>query len=171
MTNTNLTDLLQRVAGLDTRPPRSEACDAIRTLEEALVEALHGETLRGLPNLGTGRSPMIGANLRGNHDGRVAFPRDGQEMGTPTVILRSNGRLAVAWTARMAGTTAPLFDFVYRAAEDDDLRVEDLPSFLALLPKVLTDHLSRVERTQTSFVELRDLAHRVLDLVPAKKGA
>lgn len=170
MTST-LSTLLARVADIDTRPPRVEAIDAIRTIEQTLVEALRGETLRGLPNLGTGTTPFHGANVRaGAYDTKVSFPRDGQDMGTPTLIIRSDGRLAVAWTLRQASPrgVVPLFEFTYRGAEDDDLRVEDLGALLTVLPKVLTDHLAKVEKTQSTYEAVKDLAHRVLDLVPRR---
>jgi hypothetical protein len=169
-TPNDLNTLLNRVASITAKPPREEAILAIRTLEATLVAALDGETLRDLPNLGTGMSPFAGANVRGGRtEARIAFPRDGQDMGTPSLVLRPDGRLAVAWTIRNA-ERGNVFDFTHRGADDDDLRVEDLGALLVLLPKVLTNHLAKAEKLQTSFGQIRDLAHRVLDLLPRRAG-
>lgn len=166
--NSTLTDLLTRVAGANTPPPRTEAIDAIRTLEATLVEALHGQTLRGLPNLGTGRSPLAGANVR-SPTRRILFPRDGYDEGLPALVLHSTGQLMLAWTVRQAWQTSdepPTFEFVHRAVEDAELRVEDLQALLTILPTVLTQHLAVAERAGAGWAEISALAHRVLDLVP-----
>lgn len=178
MSATKLTALLQRVAEIDTRPPRAEAIGAIRTIEEALVEALHGDALRGLPNLGTGMTQFLGVNLRaGAYNTRIPFPRDGEDMGTQTLVLRPDGKLAIAWTIRQPGSSPRIqdggvliFEFTWRGADDEDLRVEDLGAFLARLPQVLSDHLTKVEKTQATFAEIKDLAHRVVELVSTRRA-
>ncbi|HEX7095665.1 MAG TPA: hypothetical protein VF183_07265 [Acidimicrobiales bacterium] len=160
----SIDSLLARVRLADSRPPRREAIAAIRALERAVIDALAGQTLRGLPNLGTGSSPFLGANVRGaTYTQRVPFPGDAQIEGNPVLVLRPDARLAMAWTVRSA--TTGRFDFVHHGAEDDNLLVEDLTALVTLLPKVLTEHLVKAERTQAGWAATRTLAHRVLDLV------
>lgn len=170
MTSPTLEDLIDEVAAKATTPPHDAAVQAIRAIERRLVAALGGTTLRGLPNLGTSLTTLRGANVRTRTpEVRVSFPNDGQAEGPPALILGPNGQLAIAWTVRSSTGVGVPFQFTYRGAEDSDLRAEDLPALLTLLPKVLTNHLTRSEQSQVSWRELNALAHRVLDLL-GKEG-
>jgi hypothetical protein len=167
MTNPSIDSLLARVAASSSAPPHREAIDAIRTVEQRLLDALGGATLRGMPNLGTSRTTLRAVNVRtANPAQRVAFPGDGQVEGPTALVLLPRGALAVAWFARSTTSTGASFDLLHRGADDGDLQAEDLPLLLQRLPAVLSHHLARAEQSQASWRELSALAHRVLDLVP-----
>lgn len=147
-------------------PPRREVLDAIRTLEATLQEALAtSRNLRGLPNLGTSRTPFYAANLRAASTAtKLVFPQAGEPQGPEALVLTPQGTLAVAWAARPT-TNDALFVMLWRGADDADLLIEDLERFVTRLPEVLANHLARIDRTEATWAAARDLAHRVLDLV------
>lgn len=170
-----LCDLLMQVASVRTAPPRDEVVTAIRTLESRLHATLAGYPLRSLPNLATKATPLYGANVRAHaYNDAIAFPATNRDVGPEVLVLRPDGKLALAWAHRSALTSPEdrlRFAFTWRGAHDDDIQVEDLPRVLRVLPVVLSNHLAAVERTSASWDALRDLAHRVLDLIPRKEAS
>lgn len=125
---------------------RGAAVMAIRKLELTLVDALAGETLKGLPDLG-GRT--YGARVRGKHDGQLVG-------GHVALVIRPDGTLGL-----MDGGS------VDRNVEDGELMVEDVEDLAAKVEIVLRGHLVAAERGAVRYKRLQWLAVRLHDLLEA----
>jgi hypothetical protein len=110
---------------------RPECIAAVRSLEKALVEALDGEKLRGLPILydddGGEFGRIYGARVRGKKI-------EGTLTDRPILVLREDGRL---WM-RGIGYASP--------AGDEDLLMEDVEDFPRAIEEVLRRHLAVVDQ-------------------------
>lgn len=125
---------------------------AIRALEKALVDALDGEVLRGLPNLGAGSGGVVfyAARVRG---GRASEPLPTYAPTKRVLVLRKDGRLAIARRVDLPGS---------ELARDEELLAEDLAAFCALLLAVLKRHLDVSAATEDRYRSLTSAAARVL---------
>jgi hypothetical protein len=173
-------NLLEDLAALSDRAAsaremaREDALTAIRHVEKALLEALGGEPLRGLVNLGLNTTPWYGARVRGSGasvDGKFTWP------ATPGardyLCLAVTGELV---TARCV--TSPLrasdpaggrgggyFLLVEKVeaspVDNDDLVAEDLPGLLQTLRVVIPRHLEKAKATEASYLKISALAEKI----------
>jgi len=152
----NVEDLLREVAAHDgvacARGVREEAVRAIRLLEAKLVQALDGETLRGLPVLTEGR--FYGANVRAT--GRYGIATWLSKDGNDSLVLLKTGGLAMAWRDETAILGAGL-----RMADESDLWAGDLERVSGVVEEVLRTHLARGVATRGRDSHVRLLATRL----------
>lgn len=155
--NDAVESLLREVAAHDglaaERLAREQAVSAIRMLERRLVEALAGESLRGMVSLVPG-GRFSAANVRaeGEHGIDTWLPRDGNEV---LVVLRT-GELA------MAGQDATaVLGAVWRKVEDRELRAQDLEIVTEAIELVLRQHLEKVRGSGTRDSRVHVLATRL----------
>lgn len=141
---------------------RSAAVEAIRSLEQRLVEALGGESLRGLPNLAP-RGPEFYAarvNAFSRHGSGGHLPKDGRSV----LVLGRDGRLLVAsWNVENFVRRG---DFVEaRPVRDDELIAEDAEAFSRLVTEVLEKHIALAERRTEALVRAEDLAQKIIGAI------
>lgn len=126
---------------------RPACVEAVRAVEKALVEALAGERLKGLPVLaGTEDNRFYAARIRGTITKRL-YER-------PAMVVCSDGRFAVASAAGESGWET-------REVDDAELLAEDAESVPRAIVQVLGWHLERVARSAARYEELSRLAERL----------
>jgi hypothetical protein len=130
---------------------REAAVSAIRAVEGALVEALQGEHLRGLPNLGTSDRRFYGLRVRSSDENA------GEQLFSERVlVLTKEGRLALAhWV--LDGMSLDVKD-----ARDEDLLAEDLEHVLRTTARAAAAHGIAIGRTTDRFLRIASAAARVL---------
>ena len=126
----------------DARP---KCIAAIRSLESALVEALGGEALKGLPRIASG-SRFYAAHVRNRDPNRKLDER-------PVLVLPPSGRLSMAWDD---GEGVAL-----RPALDEELLAEDLDAITKLCHEALAWHLQQIEKTTARYEGLSALAAKL----------
>lgn len=104
---------------------------AIRALEKRLVQALEGDRLRGVPNLGRRNGKPLRALRLGTK--RTTEVR-GLGHEHEVLALSNQGRLVMV---RLVGQEPE-----QRAAFDDELVIEDLEGFCRVVREALERHLS-----------------------------
>lgn len=130
---------------------RAEVRRAWMKLESAVADALAGEALRGLPNLGSTLRPFYAVRLHGRHDRWLEEPE-----GTKLVIMRT-GRVAFA---RRRGA-----DVEFRLPTYDELLVEDFEPYVRALVRVLALNADRIEKTSRNYDATTRLATRIANVV------
>jgi len=140
---------LLREAAEDARP----ACvAAVRQMEASLVEALGGETLKGLPCLyGESAERFYGARARGRLDKKL--------YEKPVLVICPDGRLRVAQFV-VAGPGVPE-GVLTREAEDSELLVEDVEVVARAIDAVLKAHVAAAARTTARYDALVELAQKL----------
>lgn len=133
---------------------RDEVMRAWAKLEGVVVEALAGDAMRGLPNLGTDKKVLYG--IRVKEPARMPFWLNESE-GWVLVILRT-GRIAMARFRRGLGVE-------WRQPEKDELRIEDFEAYVRTLSEVLMRNAERVEKTAKNYDATARLAKRIADVV------
>jgi hypothetical protein len=128
---------------------RPECIAAVRALEAALLEALGGEALKGLPRL-QNNPGVYGAPVRGKH-------RDVELDERPTLVVAASGRLTMARLIEDSG------DVEQRPVEDEELLAEDLEAVAQTFSVVLVRHLASVEKTTARYEGLSALAKKLED--------
>lgn len=140
---------------------REDAIRAIRSMERALVEALAGETLKGLREVVPG---YYAARVRSA--GRVGVaapyeplpePRPGDGSGREVLVVNAHGCLEMARSTRAFGRGVALS----RDATDDDLLVEDVENLARLYAELLGEHVERARRSAERFGRLNAIAQRI----------
>lgn len=145
---------LLREASEDARP----ACvAAVRQMEAALVEALGGETLKGLPVLaGDGPERFYGARARGRLDKKL--------YEKPVLVICPDGRLRVATFASERVTTHDV--------DDAELLAEDVDAVARSLGQVLRQHLETAAKATARYEALGALARKLDEaLAPDDDGS
>jgi hypothetical protein len=112
------------------RTGRASAVETIRLLEAAIVEALAGERLRNLPNLGKSEA-FFGVRVRGTSFAPLP-------PGRPCLIVDDSGMLMMATRGSPCNSVA---------ATDEDLKAEDVEPYANLMEAVLTMHLVGTKRS------------------------
>ena len=170
MTNHNENDdkLMQLLidaqrASADAGEARQQALPAVveacRTLERALQEALGGEPLRGLKNIGTLGEKLYAARIRACADNKLPSPNDkgGYQQ---YLCVSAKGELVMAFWAEDDGviwlTTEP--------ALDEGLRIDDIDAFVRTLREVLPRHIKAARSTGGRYMSMQRLAHRIRDV-------
>ncbi len=134
------------------RSSREEAIVEVRAtwmkLECAIVDALAGDALRGLPNLGTSADPFYAARLTGR--GKLV-------PGYEQLVIMRTGRVAIAnfHDGRVR----------WRLPSYQDLRVEMFDVYLKTLAMVLRAHVEQAEKTSRTYEATARLARRIADVV------
>ena len=128
---------------------RPECIAAVRQLEAALVEALGGEALKGLPRL-QNNPGVYGASVRGKH-------RDVELDDRPMLVVVPSGRL------HMARLSPDSDEVVTRAVDDDELLAEDVENVAQTFAVALVKHLASVEKTTARYAGLSALAKKLED--------
>jgi hypothetical protein len=119
---------------------RTESVKAMRDLEEALVDALGEERLRGLPNLNPGGEPFFGLRVRGKSFEPLPDSRN-------VLCIDDSGMLVVA-TSGEAWT-----------AHNVDLLSEDLEPFVKLVAKAIDAHIVKANKATHNYKRCMRLAH------------
>jgi len=139
---------------------RAEAIAAIRAMETALVEALGGETLKGLREVAPGypaaRARCFAAKDAGRPYEPLPEPRGGGD-GREVLVVTSRGRLEMAKTVVRAGRVV----VQTRWAEDGDLLVEDVEHLPRLFAQLLGEHVARSRRTTSRLIRLESVARQI----------
>lgn len=125
---------------------------AVRKLESALVDALGGDKLKGLPLLDadeTGKK-FFGARARGK-------TIEGQLKDAPILIVSEDGSLHMASAKDHMGyrlwTSLP--------ADDSELLVEDVEHVTKAVSEVLLRHLAVVAQRTARFERMAELAKKL----------
>jgi hypothetical protein len=137
---------------------RTAAARAIYALEQALVEALQGQALRGLKNLGQGNAPFYAARVRGEPDTKLAWPAEPESVAESLCIL-PGGQLAMVACA--TDDRAACLDPVTRPVTENDLLAEDVEALALKLATILPRHIAAAERARERYAKLHALAERV----------
>lgn len=139
---------LLREAAEDARP----ACvAAVRQMEASLVEALGGETLKGLPCLyGESAERFYGARARGRLDKKL--------YEKPVLVICPDGVLRIAQVSEEA-TCA--FRVEVRPVEDSELLVEDVEVVARAIDAVLKAHVAAAAKTTARYDALVELARKI----------
>lgn len=126
---------------------RAASVSAVRAVEAALVEALGGERLRGLPVLH--RTPVFaGARARGRRiDGVLAEKH--------VLVLDEEGRL------RMACTGPDGVGVATRPADDSELLAEDVEDVARAAEEVLRRHVTLLAQKAARYRALVELAGKL----------
>lgn len=139
----------------ETRREASEQADAvIRGVEEALVGALGGDTLRGMPDLAPGRgfhARRVHANGREGSAAQLVW-------GKWVPVITSKGRLV--W-AKVGDHREP----VAREPDEGELNADLLGPYLDAVQAALEDHLARTERRVQSYEAASDLARKIASVI------
>lgn len=139
---------------------REQAIAAIRGLEQALVESLAGEPLRGLKNLGTGSQPYYGARVRGKPEAKLLWPEE-PDSEAETLVIVADGHLAMAVCRTM--TSGGIDPHVEECeVEDSDLRAEDVEAMLTTMAEIITRHITSAQTARERYTKLRELSDSVL---------
>lgn len=142
----------------ERRAAHAAAVGAIRDITYAVRQALHGEALRGLPNLSSySTSPYRGVLVRCKHgawDRGLPRPRRGEQWGRPALVYQMDGHLALARQDR-AG------DINVRPILDEELRAEDAELVAGAVSHALDLHLSHVERRTRRYAEMRRISETI----------
>jgi hypothetical protein len=149
---------------------RDAAQEAAKRLEAALTEALDGEPLRGMRNLGSGNAPLYGARLRGDPDAKLAWPNEPDEVAESLVLLPS-GALAVAQC--VTDEHGRTLDAEVRDPFEIDIRAEDAEAFVRTLSVVLRRHIEASKKAQARYArtqKLADQVRRILVSTARKEG-
>jgi hypothetical protein len=135
---------------------RESAVLAIRSLEDALVEALGGEKLLGLPNLASSKLPWRGARVRGGAGKRLSTQYFGKGGGwsRPVLCVEETGHVVLVSRSRSGEIST-------RQAMDDELIAEDVAHLAELLPTIIETHIKRAEARRETFARLRALSTRI----------
>jgi hypothetical protein len=137
------------------------AIAAVRGMERSLVDALEGETLKGLREVVPGYRAAR-ARSTSKRDEYSPFeplpePKAGQEHGREVLVVTADGVLEMARSVRRDRH----FWAESRRAEDADLVVEDVEHLARLFPRLLADHIEHSRRTSIRFMRLEDVAQRI----------
>lgn len=130
----------------------AQSISAIRAIESRLVEALDGERLRGLPNLGNDEHRFHAARVRGRYASEV-LPFDGREI----LVVDGDGWIVFAAFSRQGVVT--------KRALDDELLAEDVALLSERAQQILAAHLSRLERSTARYEKLEELATRLVGVL------
>ena len=140
----------------EAREKARPACiAAVRKLEAALVEALDGEKLKGLPKLDeTERARFYAARARGK---RI----DERLTDKEVLVVAQDGRLHMA-SVRPEVSGAFLGSPVEsRPAADDELLAEDVEDVARAVEEVLGRHLALIAKSAERYERLADLARKL----------
>src|SRR5580704_11578514 len=136
---------------------RERAILAIRAIEGALLEALEGEHLRGLLNLGDRVEKFHGVRVR-HGDAKATLSLTSDER---PLVLGKEGLLVFArWAYGGEGRRDRI---EIEAAQDDELLVEDLESMIRTVRAVVEGHVAALGRTSDKFRQIVGLADLVLE--------
>lgn len=123
---------------------------ALRSLEQSLIEALDGDSLRGF-------SKKIGYGCDGNTLVPTVdrwLPADGREV----IIVDKHGHFAMA--SRLDALSSNV-----RPVRDDELRAEWLDPIVRSLSLILARHIERSEKTAENYVRTSELAQVLTKMV------
>jgi len=141
---------------------RVEAIAAVRGMERSLVDALGGETLKGLrdvvPGYAAARARSFGKKDSGQPFEPLPEPRDDAPYGREVLVVSSAGVLEMARTVRRG---LGKLGAESRPASDDDLVVEDVEHLAMLFATLLGEHVERSRRTSAMFGRLEGIAQRI----------
>lgn len=130
---------------------RDSAVKAIRSLEARLVEALSGERLRGLPNVGTRRNAYYAARV--NTPPGVGVPLDGREV----LALDANGHLTVLRMQYGAVLSRPVLDA--------ELVLEDVKPVTRLIAEKLEQFVALSERRTAGIESIERFSKALIELI------
>jgi hypothetical protein len=141
---------------------RVRAIAAVRGMEQALVDALEGETLKGLREVVPGYYAAR-ARYTGKKDTYLPFeplpdPKSGADYGREVLVVTASGVLEMARAVRHGHG---VFGAESRVAADVDLVIEDVEHLGRLFPRLLAEHIERSRRTSMRFMRLEDVAQRI----------
>ncbi|UCC72016.1 MAG: hypothetical protein JSV86_16860 [Gemmatimonadota bacterium] len=143
---------------------RPEAVKAVREIERALQEALEGEPLRGLRNLG-GSAMFAGARVRGKTDKKLPGP-DSQKGERDFLCLNAKGQLVIVWWEDVGDDMVEIRE---RPVRDDELVAGDATDLLNTVQQILPRHVEHAERARARYNKAALLAQRV-QLILAPEG-
>jgi len=138
------------------------AVEACRTLELALKEALCGDPLRGLKNIGPRGEKLYAARIRTGPDTKVPFSNDPQRGSQNYLCISPKGVLVNVYWAD--DPDSGVLWLTSEPAGDDDLRIDDVRALVRTLAVVLPRHVSTAESTSQRYNKLKQLSRRICDV-------
>lgn len=126
---------------------------AIRRIEARLVDALMGERLRGLPNLGSRDAPFYGQRIVPSRAAGAHLPPDGREV----MAIGTDGKLVVVWAFRGKVES--------RGVLDQELVLEDLENYVKIVAELLERFIALSDRRRQRMKLAENLAHQLLAVV------
>lgn len=137
----------------DTNAARAIAVDAIRNLELKMAKEFPQGGMLGMPNLGSKRSPLHGARVRGIFPNKPMQIQDGW-----TLVVNEWGQLVLA---HLVGTPGGRLKMVVARPDDSSLRIEDMEAYARVLAMCLQRHLERVDQRAAAFDRVKSFAARL----------
>jgi len=135
---------------------RPKAVAAVREIEAALLEALNGEPLRGLRNLG-GSAMFVAARVRGKPNKKLPGP-NAQKGERDWLCLNAKGQLVIAWWEDVNDDEVEIRE---RPVRDDELIASDVEDLLTTIQYVLPQHIERAVRAKARYDKAAALVERV----------
>jgi hypothetical protein len=137
----------------------TSAIALIRELEWRLHNSLQNETLRGLPELTPGPTPLQGVQVRSIRYDRQKFEEPLPTDGKSVLVLDKYGALIMA--RRVFDPIGRYDGWTSWVVADDELKAEDLEPFTRAVQLVMENHLARVERTAQTYDKVSEFANRL----------
>jgi len=144
---------------------RMAAIRAIRQLEAALLEALDGQSLRGLKNLGQGNAPIYAARVRGEPHTKLAWPTEPDSV-VESLCITPSGSLVMFQCATDEHGAG--LDPTSRPAADTDFRAEDIEALTRTLAGILPRHIQAAEQARERYQGIQALSARIERIIEEK---
>lgn len=127
---------------------RTVAVSAIRKLEARLIDAIAGDTLRGMATLATGfEGTLQGARVRGDSD--KPLPNGFRDV----LVLKRDGSLVLARKTANG--------YACRLVRDEELLAQDLELVVQTARTALQRHIACAEKTAASYGRILGLSATV----------
>jgi hypothetical protein len=145
----------------DRATAAASTVNVLRELERRLVDALDGDSLRGLSNICTYQGSGRDRSHERFYAAQLAVPDIDMQLPVHKDVLcvDKHGRFVLARRV----SVAPFWES--RATVDADLRAEWLEAVTQALQAVLTRHLERTERTAKNYRQTAELAEKLAHAV------
>lgn len=130
----------------------------IGEIQAAVLKALDGTTLMGLPNLGTSRDTYHAVNVRGADPARKFWRGDNK----PTLVIARTGELQVVTFGRD--------EIVYEDVDFEKLGAGDLQAVAERYKLALDLHLARCRESVQRSEEIVSLARAIAKALESRRG-
>jgi hypothetical protein len=144
---------------------RPHLIDAVHKIEAVLAEALGGERLRGLRNLG-GSAVYPAARIRGNTDKKLP-PPESRKGEREFLCLNESGKVVVTWWEDAGRDEVVLRE---RAPHDSDLIATDVEDLIKTLQEILPRHIEVSKRVRARYSEAAALILRIHQILYPEAG-
>jgi hypothetical protein len=139
---------------------------AVRAVEKALCEALDGEPLRALKNIGNAGVTLYGARVRTDADTKIPHWND-RGSAVEYLCLDARGQLVTVYWIEMEGEDSgeSEWELQSKSMPDEYIRVDDIHALTATLVEILPRHVKSARKNGGRYRALQSLAIRVRDVL------